>query len=56
MERYRVETQFLEGIGEGARKSGKSGDGTEVTQSAGADRLLRDARGQRLADDTAYGH
>ena len=56
IERYRVEAQLFEGVGEGARKSGKCGDGAEVAQSAGADRLLRDTRGQRLADDAAHGH
>ena len=56
IERDRVEAQLFEGVGEGARKSGEGGDGTEVAQSAGADRLLRDARGQRFADDAAHRH
>src|ERR1035441_6450156 len=38
--RHGVEAQFLKGVGEGARKSRESGDGPEVSQSAGGDRLL----------------
>ena len=56
VERHRVEAQLFEGVGEGARKSGEGGDGAEVGQSAGADRLLRDARGQRFADEAAHRH
>ena len=56
VERDGVEPQLFEGVGEGARKSREGGDGAEVAQSAGADRLLRDARGQRFADDAAHRH
>ena len=54
--RHGVEAQFLKGVGEGARKSRESGDGPEVSQSAGGDRLLRDARGEGFADDAAHRH
>ena len=53
---YRVEAQLFEGVGEGAGKSGKSGDGAEVAQPPRINRLLRDARRQRFADDAAHGH
>src|ERR1019366_7811334 len=42
VEWHGVEAQFLKGVGEGARKSGESGDGPEVSQSGVGDRLLRD--------------
>ncbi len=56
VERDGVEAQLFEGVGEGARKSREGGNGIEVAQFAGADRLLRYARGQRFADDAAHRH
>ena len=56
VQRYRVEAQLFKGAGQRPRKSGEARHRPEVAQAAGAHRLLRDARGQRLAHSPAHRH
>ena len=51
-----VETELFEGGGEGARKAGEGGDGTQVGELAAFERTGGDARGEGFAHESADGN